>query len=447
MYRTVWLPALLGLGLCSPVQGQNPPVPTGDEQARGRLIEQLGDVDYRKREEALAKLRDEGNRALPALREALNHPDPEVRRRVSALVPELETAALLTPRRVTLKVKSRPLREVLDAIEKQTGYKVETWGAGNRSTYSFDIDDVPFWKALDVISQSTGLVLQQGFGDDTIRLQPQEGHVPFVRYDGPFRIVPTSFQHLRNIEFGVVGKGGAPANRNESLTLSISVFAEPKVPLLGMGEIRLEAAYDTDKNSMLVPAGTPDEGADPRFGFRGGRWVSRFGMGNRTTCLQTQLALVRPSEKANGVKLIRGRIPVTLLAEQKPVVVADNILKAKGTRNKIDSTSFHIENVTQTAGKQVQLKVTVSEVTDNPNDYTWMNTIFQRVQLQDDKGNPFTVVQSGWGNNSPGSVELQMVFSPTGGPKAAGAPSKLIYYRWTTMQHEIAFEFKDLPLP
>jgi hypothetical protein len=55
------------------------------------------------------------------------------------------------------------------------------------------------------------------------------------------------------------------------------------------------------------------------------------------------------------------------------------------------------------------------------------------------------IVQNGWGNNSPGSVQLQVVFAPPGGK--AGPPTKLIYYRWTTIQHEIAFEFKDLPLP
>jgi hypothetical protein len=446
VYRTVWLAALLCLGLCSPAGAQNPPAPAAEVKGWERLIEQLGDVDYRKREEAYLKLKAEGTKVLPALREAINHPDPEVRRRVGDLVPVLETAALLTPRRVTLKVKSKPIREIFDSIEKQTGYKIESWGAGNRNTYTLDINDLPFWQALDEVCRATGMVLQQGYGDDHIRLHPQEGHVPFVRYDGPFRLVPTGFQHYRNLDFGLIGKGGAAASRNESLTLVFSVFAEPRLPLLGMGEVRLDAAYDTEKNSMLVPTGGGEEGFDPRMGgMWRGRWISRYGMGNRMMSMQTQVNLARPSEKATGVKVIRGRVPVTLLAEQKPMVIADNILKAKGTRKKIDATSFHIEDVAQMPGKQVSLKMTVSEATENPNDYTWMNALYQRIELQDDKGTKFMIVQNGWGNNTPGSVELQAVFAPPGGK--AGPPTKLIYYRWTTIQHEIAFEFKDLPLP
>jgi hypothetical protein len=196
---------------------------------------------------------------------------------------------------------------------------------------------------------------------------------------------------------------------------------------------------------MLLPGGGLQDDLDIRMGMRGGRWVSRYGMGNRMMSLQTQLTLSRPSDKATGLKLIRGRVPVTLLAEQKPVVIASDILSAKGTRTKIDATSFHIEDVTQPAAKQVLVKMTVSETTDNPNDFTWMNSLYQRVELQDDNGNKFSIVGNGWGNNVPGSVQMTTTFAPSGAN--IGKPSKLIYYRWTTLQHEIGFEFKDLPLP
>jgi hypothetical protein len=212
-----------------------------------------------------------------------------------------------------------------------------------------------------------------------------------------------------------------------------------------MGEVRLEAAYDTEKNSMIPTGPAGDESFNPRFGLRAGRWVSRYGMGNRMSSLQTQVTLSRPSEKAVGVKVIRGHIPVTLLAEQTPVVVAPDILKAKGVRAKVDTTSFAIEEVTALANKQVLVKMTVTEATDNPHDYTWMNSLYQRIELQDDAGNKFAIVSNNWGNNSPGSVQLTTTFGITG--RKLGAPAKLIYYRWVTLQHDIPFEFKDLPLP
>jgi hypothetical protein len=446
VYRTAWAVAALclGIGLCLPAGARTADAAKPDYAGTDRLVEQLGDPDYRRRDDAAMKLRSEGLAALPALRAALNHADPEVRRRAGELVPVLETAALLAPKRVTLKVDNRPVREVLDSIEKQTGYKIETWGPAGRTNCSFDFADLPFWQALDVVCRGTGLVLQQGYGDDHVRLQAQEGHIPYLGYDGPFRIVPTGFQHYRNIEFGLVGKAGAGANRIDNLTLTFSIFSEPKLPLLGMGEVRLEAAYDSERNSMLPTTTGPDEYIDARFGARG-RWTSRYGTGNRTTSLQTQIMLSHPSEKATGVKLVRGRIPVTLLADQKPEVIAADVLKAKGVRTKIDSTSFHVEDVSQLANKQVLVKMTVSEETDNPHDYTWMNSLYQRIELQDDKGNKYMIAGNGWGNHTPGSVQLTTTFAPQGAK--AGKPAKLIYYRWTTLQHEVAFEFRDLPLP
>jgi hypothetical protein len=445
VHRIVCLALLFGFAAAAPAFGRPTDATRPELSDTDRLIAQLGDADYRKRDDAVLKLKAEGPRALPALREALNHPDAEVRRRVGELVPALETAVLLAPKRVTLRVNNRSVREVLDAIEKQTGYKIESWGANTRTTCSFDFADVTFWEALDKVCQASGLVLQQGYGDDRIRLQAREGHVPFVRYDGPFRLVPTGFQLYRNVDFGLIGKGDGVVNRNESLTLGFTVFVEPKLPLLGMGEVRIDAAYDSERNSMLLPGGGLQDDLDIRMGMRGGRWVSRYGMGNRMMSLQTQLTLARPSDKATALALIRGRLPVTLLAEQKPVVIAPDILSAKGTRTKIDSTSFHIEDVSQPATKQILVKMTVAETTDNPNDFTWMNSLYQRVELQDDAGNKFSIVGNGWGNNVPGSVQMTTTFAPAGAK--AGKPTKLIYYRWTTLQHEIAFEFKDLPLP
>jgi hypothetical protein len=34
-----------------------------------------------------------------------------------------------------------------------------------------------------------------------------------------------------------------------------------------------------------------------------------------------------------------------------------------------------------------------------------------------------------------------------GGNAQLGKPAKLTYYGWVTMQHQVEFEFKDLPLP
>ncbi|MCZ6601978.1 MAG: tetratricopeptide repeat protein, partial [Planctomycetota bacterium] len=54
-----------------------------------RLIEQLGDRNWKSREEAASELLEMGNRVLEPLREALDHPDAEIRLRAEKLIRKL----------------------------------------------------------------------------------------------------------------------------------------------------------------------------------------------------------------------------------------------------------------------------------------------------------------------------------------------------------------------
>ena len=334
-------------------------------------------------------------------------------------------------------------------MTKQSGYKIEFWTTPNNAqqTYSCNFKDTPFWQALDRLCRDANLVLQHNYGDERIVLQSQDGYTPHVQYAGAFRFVPTNFQMVRNVDFGLVGAGSAP-QRNENLTLSFLVFSEPRIPLLGMGEVRLTAAYDNDKNSMLVPVNNNvNDGIFLGGGFGGGRFISRYGNGNRSYMQQSQFTLHRASERATKVKLIRGVIPVTLLVEQKPVIVADNILKAKGKKNSVGATTFHFEDVTAQPNKQYQIKLGVTQDNkDNPNDWTWMNTLFQRIELQDEKGNKFQVYGTRWDNSSANNVQMTLTYGAPPNTKT-GPPSKFIFQEWRTLQHLVYFEFKDLPLP
>src|SRR5262249_45500177 len=181
------------------------------------------------------------------------------------------------------------------------------------------------------------------------------------RYSGPFRFIPLVVQETRCIALNQPGAvmsipGAQPA---ESLMLSFQIWTEPRLPLLGVGAAKLEAAYDSDKNCM-VPTNT---GGTPMMDFRFGprQWVSRFGNGNRTLQMQTEVALMRPSIKASSIRLVRASLPVTLLVEQKPVVVADKIMSAKGRKVTVGTTTFHFDDVSTLAAKQYQIKLSVSE--------------------------------------------------------------------------------------
>src|SRR5438132_1031342 len=114
---------------------------------------------------ALASL---GVEALPALQKGRQSAaDPEVRRRLDELIPSLERAAILMPRLVSLHMTNKPVRDVLNELTRQTGYKFADWpdnpapGTRDKLVYTFQFDKLPFWEAFDKISEASGLALQQ----------------------------------------------------------------------------------------------------------------------------------------------------------------------------------------------------------------------------------------------------------------------------------------------
>ena len=91
--------ACLAWGLAAPAASRaaqdalpaSPPAPAGGAAAEiGTLVRELGDADFRVREEATRRLRQIGRAAVPALREALGGDDPEVSSRADSLLRQIE---------------------------------------------------------------------------------------------------------------------------------------------------------------------------------------------------------------------------------------------------------------------------------------------------------------------------------------------------------------------
>ena len=47
----------------------------------------------------------------------------------------------------------------------------------------------------------------------------------------------------------------------------------------------------------------------------------------------------------------------------------------------------------------------------------------------------------------PSNAQFTLTTQPNGTNAKVGQPAKLVYYAWVLMEHEVAFEFKNLPLP
>ncbi|MFM7150822.1 MAG: HEAT repeat domain-containing protein [Gemmataceae bacterium] len=428
-----------------------PPLGTAEQQ---KLVDQLGDRDYRVREQAEKRLFTEGMPALPLLRKALAHPDPEVRRRALRLIPGLEHASLVSPRRVTMTVQDKPLRIILEDLSKVSGYKVMLMGAvqmrqpapnapAREPTFSYQFVNEPFWDVIDRLCKDSQLNLQQGYGDEMVRLFPANQTSPFVGRDGAFRYAATNLQLFRTVDLGNFNPtNGVVPPRTETLTLNLTLFSEPRLPFLGMSEVRLDAAYDSERNSMIPRAEAFSE--DPN-NFRGvGRRV--YHGGYKQMSMQASMVLQRVSEKATSIKLLRGVVPVTLLVSQKPMTLTENFLETKGKKITVGELDFNIESAQKMPNNQYQVKLTITNK-GNPNDYTWQNTLYQRLELFDDKGVKFQHWGSNWHGGGGNSVSLTLTFNGALGGAKAGNPTRLVYQHWDTRQHDIAFELRDLPLP
>jgi hypothetical protein len=435
--------AVVALAACALSQEKTekdapPPNPTVE-----KLITQLGDEDYKLRDAASKKLLEMGSEALPDLRKALEHSDQEIRRRVTELVPAIETAAVLSPKIVTLSSEKQTVKQIVDDLTKQTGYKFEFFGGNTEQACSLKIEKKPLWQALDALCDAAGMTVIQTYSEESIRLQAQDCHVPHVCYDGPFRVVATGFQQIKNNNFGQLPRTNPQPQRNDSLTLNVMVYVEPKVPMLSVGQPVITSAYDEHKASM-----NPDSVEHNPGNVLISRGYYRNG-GYKMFSTQTAVNLLPAADNARMVKHIKGNIPVTLLTAQKVEVLTTDILKAKGKKFQCGPISINLEDVTQPVAGQVQLKLNVinEESKANPNDYTWQNSIYQRIEVQDDQGNKFMNSGSSWGGSGPGHMQMTLNYNPPGGAVKAGAPAKFVFHNWSSMQTAVTFEFKELPLP
>ncbi len=266
---------------------------------------------------------------------------------------------------------------------------------------------------------------------------------PYVCQAGAFCLAAGGFQETRTVDFSSFPRDNPEVARWNELMFAFTVHAEPRLPLLSLGEPRLSAAYDNENNSMIPPAGADKkEPPNPQlFGYRPNR--AYYG-GNRTLTLTNQIELVRPSPKSTALKLLRGSVPVTILVEQKPEVVSDQLATAKGKKLRVGTTTFVIEDLSETPAKQVQLRMTITEdagISDNPNDYTWLNSLWGRLEVYDEKGARLGNNGSSYGAGGPHQANMTLTYP------AGGKPTKLVYHVWTTLRTQLNFEFKDLPLP
>ena len=405
------------------------------------LVAQLGSPDYRAREKAGRDLLALGDRALPSLKAALpTLADPEANRRLQVIVEQIDSARLRAPRRVTLKVTNKKPQDVLAEIAKQTGYTIRYDGGNDMpgTRLSFDFADVPFWEAIDRVCDAAGLTIGEQGDEAALVASFTDQYSPHVSYDGPFKVVATNFNSGRGLQLSGLSRRQPTPRQPEYLSLNLTVISEPKAPVVGIGTPTLTKAVD-DRGVSLVPVGEAADAPHESF-YLGGSPMFRsfntnFGVG-----------LVRTDRTAETVKEIRGKVPVQLLADTRPEIVVPELLKVK--KQRFTGRSVELEVVSADFRNDLlTLEFQFRRRGGDPDDYTWLNTLAQRVEVLDAAGaklRPNGVTNQ---TNGPGVCGMTVQFTVPGGTAKVGKPATLQFVEWVTVTRDVNFVLKDVPLP
>lgn len=140
-----------------------------DAERIAKLVQQLGSDDFGEREAAVKTLNEIGEPALEALKKAVESPDAEVQRRAKDLVSKIEkraeTGKVLTPTRLRLEVKDKPVVEAVAELAKLSGYSITIAGDQTKlkdRRVTLDTGDTTFWQALDQLCQKADLAEWDG---------------------------------------------------------------------------------------------------------------------------------------------------------------------------------------------------------------------------------------------------------------------------------------------
>jgi hypothetical protein len=408
----------------------------GDEPRIQALIQGLGHQDYAIRQNAGRGLHRYGARALPWLRRACRHEDPEVRRRARAAIDDIEQSVALAPRRVSMHLKQCSLDQVLATISQQTGYRFDLADGKEKSprAYDFDFERTPFWEVMDRVADTSGLRLWT-HDEHIIRLSAQAENVPYVTRQGPFRVTADRLEHMRILNLSDTRKSSMPP-RSEDLVLHLTISSEPKLPLLGVGEVHVSQACD-DRGRSMVLARDP---AAPEP-MHNGPVAKSFSIG-------AAVALHYASPESRTIKFLRGTVPLTLLQASRPEAVMEDPAHSVGKSINISCGRLTVEDwgrATEAGAQAYAIRLSIRR-SDKTADSSGFRCLDQRVSLQDASGAAFIVQETEFQQRSADEGELRLVVLPPES-SAAKIPERLIVSTWTAFQHSLPFEFQNLPLP
>lgn len=442
-------------------------LPGATEPDAAALVADLGGPRFAQRQAAEQALGRLGRGALPALRAAAADPDPEIRARAAGIVHRIELGLLTEPTMVRLDFADTPLAEALSTINRREGLRLglapeipALWGRRRLSLRASE--PLPFWKAIDAICAAgrlhtvfggqaefdqadAGLALYDGFATSQGRFDDR----------GPFRIQLASLHYQSEVHLTTevpdeaipgdlpvgTGPGRPMALPSKQFFLQLLVGAEPRLAIAPGGSTRVTEAIDDRGRSLLGPTR-----AEPVLHESGYLGVSP------SPLVHLRVDLAYPEPPAVRIKRIRGAIPL-LVSTRRPDPLVISLGDAPGKMFRRDQVAVTVEEVHAGLDQLTTIDLVVkatgrsaggANVESTEGDEVRSIASPQQLEVLDAAGRiiqwfPTSSIFNGE------EAKLSLTLLDRGGVPAV--PATIRYHGLIRDRTEVAFEFRDIPMP
>ena len=432
-----------------------------DEGDVAALVQQLASPKFAEREAATRKLKEIGDKAVPALMTARTSPEGEMRRRAELLLNAIhqrrDAELLLSCSKVRLKFDRVPVPTAVDQFAAQTGVQIVLDGdrtAHSVRTVTLDSEEVSFFQALELFCRKAGLVERMvtstaAYGNPYSEVLGNRG----IAWSGPSYLEPVISSPSRIVLMDAKGQTASPmfhagAVRVRAITsgwtepprhtMKFEVFADPKLPFRGVAAFRIDRAV-SDKGETLDVLEDDTAALDNR---------------------QISVRLSSPPKDCVKLAEVTGRASV-LVEKIEELIAIDNVRDATGKAFKaktgealeigeIDVRGPHcwvqLRLKFPSASVPAQLAVAQLVRARRFGSRTNADSVTSNILLFDSQGKliPCTGTQTNLVPTVDGLIlECSLSFQvATGEP----APARLIYHGRRVVAGDVRFVLRDVPL-
>jgi hypothetical protein len=420
------------------------------------LVARLGSGTLAERAESAKALEAMGREALPALEAALRSPDAEVRSRALSVWERIQKGLMVRASMVRLQGEDRPLREVVRSIGEQGGFSLEISQRGSEPLINpREPLPIPFWQAVDRL----GLV-----GGHFTIANPRGGHFPSLEFggsgdacpstfSGPFRITLRGLHDHRDRSL-IVGPWLRVDEMNQRIPIprtarerearfyiDLRMLIEPRMWFTQEGPARAVEAVD-DLGQSLVRRDTTRVEADHSLMYNGGG----------VTQGQFQLDLAMPDKPGSSIVRLRGSIPVAIQVRKAVPALEIPLPDARGKTFANEDGVFTVRDFSEDdRGARIVVEVRINldryELPAGRDREIAASRLrcltSHQVEIVDADGTVLADV--GAGGTSPNGYAWMSFAVRKDRNKTR--PARFRYYGMVRAFTDVAFEFRNIPMP